>query len=54
VAKEATAALAMNFVKLKPEGFLIKTGRFRNRPVVVVAGNDGISTMYVRPMRILR
>ena len=46
VAKEAVAALAMNFARLKPEGFLIKTGRFRNRPVVVVAGNDGISTMY--------
>ncbi len=46
VAKEAATTLGMNFAKLKPEGLLIKTGRLRNRPVVVVAGNDGISTMY--------
>jgi hypothetical protein len=36
----------MNFADLKPDGFLIKTGRLRNRPVVVVAGNDDIATMY--------
>lgn len=45
-AKEAAAALHMNFSDLKPEGFLIKTGRLRNRNVIVVAGNDGTSTMY--------
>src|ERR1019366_4326462 len=44
--KEAAAALQMNFSDLKPEGFLIKTGRLRNRNVIVVAGNDGTSTMY--------
>jgi len=45
-AKDAAAALHMNFAGLKAEGFLIKTGRFRSREVVVVAGNDGASTMY--------
>jgi hypothetical protein len=45
-AKEAAAALYLNQNTLKPEGFLIKTGRLRNHPVVVVAGNDGTSTMY--------
>jgi hypothetical protein len=45
-AKDAAAALRMNFGGLKPDGFLIKTGRVRNRTVVVVAGNYGTSTMY--------
>jgi hypothetical protein len=45
-AGEAAAALRMNFTGLKPEGFLIKTGRLKSRPIVVVAGNDGASTMY--------
>jgi hypothetical protein len=45
-AKEAATALRMNFGDLKPEGFLIRTGRLRNRSVAVVAGNDGTSTMY--------
>ena len=45
-AREAAGALHMNFSGLKPDGFLIKTGKLRNRAVVVVAGNDGASTMY--------
>jgi hypothetical protein len=45
-AREAAAALRANLRDLKPEGFLIRTGRLRNRAVVLVAGNDGISTMY--------
>ena len=44
--KKAAAALAMNFANLKSEGFLIKTGLLGSRPVVVVAGSDGTSTMY--------
>lgn len=45
-AKDAATSLHMNLAGLKPEGFLIKTGRFRNRPVTVVTGNDSVSTMY--------
>ena len=36
----------MNFNGLKPEGFVIKTGRWKNRPAVVVGGNDDASTLY--------
>ena len=39
-------ALGMKFSGLKQDGFLIKTGRVGSHPVVVVAGNDGPSTMY--------
>ena len=45
-AAEAARVLGMNFSGLKPDGFLIKSGRLRNRPVVVVSGSDGISTLY--------
>ncbi len=45
-AREAVAALRMDIGGLKPDGFLIKTGRLRNRTVVVVAGKDSTSTMY--------
>src|SRR3989442_129667 len=44
--KESAAALGLNFNGLKPEGFVIKTGRLRDRPVAVVAGNDETSSMY--------
>ena len=43
---EAAMALGMKFSGLKQDGFLIKTGRVGSHPVVVVAGNDGPSTMY--------
>jgi len=46
MAKKAAAALVMNFANLKSEAFLIKTGLLGSRPVVVVAGSDGTSTMY--------
>src|SRR5207253_2160943 len=45
-AKETASALQLNFASLKPEGFLIKSGRVRNRAIVVIAGNDGLSTLY--------
>ncbi len=45
-AHDAAVALHINLTGLKQDGFLIKTGRFHNRPVVVVAGNDSASTMY--------
>src|SRR2546429_6610345 len=45
-AKETASALQLNFAGLKPEGFLIKSGRVRNRAIVVIAGNDGLSTLY--------
>ncbi|MBZ5563465.1 MAG: hypothetical protein LAP13_13725 [Acidobacteriia bacterium] len=35
-----------NFKGLKPEGFLIKTGRLNNHPAVIVGGNDDASVMY--------
>ena len=44
--KSSAAALGMEMNTLKPDGFLIKTGRFRNRSVVVVAGNNANATMY--------
>lgn len=46
LAREAAVALKMNFRDLKPDGFLVKTGKLRSRPLVVVAGNDDRSTLY--------
>ena len=45
-AKETASALQLDFVSLKTDGFLIKSGRMRNRAIVVIAGNDGLSTLY--------
>lgn len=45
-AQNAIAALHMNLTGLKPDGFLIKTGRLRNHPIVVISGNDGAATLY--------
>src|SRR5690348_3302990 len=45
-ARSATAALRMNASALKKDGFLIKTGRLRSHPIVVVAGNDDAATLY--------
>ncbi len=45
-ASEAMATLHLNSTGLKADGFLIKTGRLRNHPVVVIAGNDDRSTLY--------
>ena len=45
-AREAITALRMNLNGLKPDGFLIKTGRLHSHPVVVIAGNDDRSTLY--------
>lgn len=36
----------VNFNGLKPEGFVIKTGRWKNRQVVVVGGNDDAGALY--------
>lgn len=44
--RQAASALGMNFTNLRPEGFFIKIGRLGSRPVVVVGGNEGISTLY--------
>jgi len=44
--KDSAAALGLNFNGLKPDGFVVKTGLPMGRPVAVVAGNDGTSTMY--------
>ncbi len=35
-----------NFKGLKPEGFVIRTGRIGNHPAVIVGGNDDASAMY--------
>jgi len=45
-AKETASALQLDFASLKTDGFLIKSGRMRNRAIVVIAGNDGLSTLY--------
>ena len=45
-AREAIASLRMNLTGLKPDGFLIKTGRLHQHPVVVIAGNDDRATLY--------
>ncbi len=42
----AAKKLELNLETLKSGGFVIKTGRIEGRPVVVVAGRDGFSTMY--------
>jgi hypothetical protein len=39
-------SMGLDFQGLKAEGFFIKTGRLKEHPLVVVAGNDGISTTY--------
>ena len=46
MARGAIAALHMNSSDLKKDGFLIKTGRLRSHPIVVVAGNDDAATLY--------
>jgi hypothetical protein len=38
--------LGLNRRALKAGGFVIWTGRVKNHPAVVVAGQDGISTLY--------
>jgi hypothetical protein len=38
--------LRLNLTRLKAGGFVIKTGRFKGHPSVVVAGQDGFSTLY--------
>ncbi len=38
--------LALNLDTLKAGGFVIKTGRVKDHPAVVIAGQDGFSTMY--------
>jgi hypothetical protein len=44
--REAADAKWVNFTGLKPEGFVIKTGQWKNRPAVVVGGNSEASTLY--------
>ena len=46
LAKDAAATFHIRFGDLKPEGFFIKSGRLGNRRVLLIAGNDAISTMY--------
>jgi len=38
--------LALNLDTLKAGGFVIKTGRVKDHPAVVIGGQDGFSTMY--------
>jgi len=38
--------LGLNLSTLKSGGFVIKTGRVKDHPAVVVAGRDGFSTLY--------
>jgi len=44
--RDVASALRLNFTSLKPEGFFIKTSRLGKTPVVLLAGNDGFSTLY--------
>ena len=44
--REAAEAKWVNFNGLKPEGFVIKTGRWENRPAAIVGGNDDAATLY--------
>jgi alpha-glucuronidase len=44
--REAADTRLTTFGGLKPDGFVIKTRRLRNRPVLVVGGNGDASTMY--------
>jgi hypothetical protein len=43
---EAVGARLVDFGNLKTDGFVIKTTRLRNRPVVILGGSDDTSTMY--------
>ena len=44
--RQAAQANRVSFEGLKPEGFVIKTGRLKDHPVVVVGGNDDASCLY--------
>jgi hypothetical protein len=42
----AKQAKSVSFGGLKPEGFVIKTGRLGNRPTIILGGNDDVSALY--------
>ena len=43
---EAFSARLVDFSNLKSDGFVIKTARLGNHPVVILGGDDDVSTMY--------
>lgn len=44
--REAIATKWVNFAGLKPDGFILQSGRLGTRPVLVVGGNNKVATMY--------
>src|ERR1700722_4315990 len=46
VLRQAAKAMGLDLAGLKPEGFVVKSGRFDGRPAVVIAGNDSMAVTY--------
>jgi len=44
--RDVASVLKLDFGSLKPEGFFIKTSQLGKTPIVLLAGNDGFSTLY--------
>jgi hypothetical protein len=44
--RDASLTKLVNFTGLKPEGYIVKTGHLKKRPMVVVGGNDDAGTLY--------
>lgn len=43
---EASLAKVVNFTGLKSEGYIVKTGHLKKRPIIAVGGNDDAGTLY--------